>query len=303
MPDFTYTISPEDKDTRLDHFLVKQFPTFSRSKIQKAVKEGNVMINNEKITPHHFLKEGDVITGAFEIKIQKPELIANKDITVDVIHEASDYLIINKSAGLIVHQSDIHPEHDTLVNGLLGRYPEIKNLGDDPQRPGIVHRLDKEVSGLMVIPRTKEFYDHMKKQFQEGKVYKEYIGIVHGILSHKADDITLSITRSKTEGHKMAARNDGSGRPAKTSYEVLHEGQNYSMVSVVIHTGRTHQIRVHMNAIGHPLVGDQTYTNGNFKAKDVGRILLHAHRIIFTDLEGKEQEYLSDFPDDWFDYV
>lgn len=294
---FTFTISdPKDVDTRLDHFLITKFPHLSRNQIQKAIKNGTIQVNNAPVPPHHFLRANETITGSQPQAAITAVPTPNPKITLVVKEATPDYLIVDKPAGLITHQSTTHPENDTLVNALLARYPELAHIGDDPLRPGIVHRLDKEVSGLMIIARTQAMFEHLKKQFQEHTIYKEYTGVVHGTLSHKVGEINLPIARSLTRQGRMAARTDGTGRAAATSYEVISENPNTSVLKIVIHTGRTHQIRVHLSSLGYPLVGDELYQTKHITVKKLGRVLLHATKLRFTDLAGVEREYVSQPP-------
>ncbi|OGY81490.1 MAG: hypothetical protein A3F54_02580 [Candidatus Kerfeldbacteria bacterium RIFCSPHIGHO2_12_FULL_48_17] len=299
MPDqtFTFTISdPKDVDTRLDHFLIAKFPHLSRNQIQKAVKNGTIQVNHKKVPPHHFLRHNEIITGTQPQAAATAVATPNSKIRLDIKEETPDYLIVDKPAGLITHQSTTHPENDTLVNALLARYPELIRIGDDALRPGIVHRLDREVSGLMIIARTQPMFEHLKKQFQDHTIYKEYTGVVHGTLSRKVGEINLPIARSLTRPGHMAARTDGTGRAAATSYEVISENPTTSVLKIVIHTGRTHQIRVHLSSMGYPLVGDELYQTKHIKVKKLGRVLLHATKLRFTDLAGGQREYVSQSP-------
>lgn len=237
-----------------------------------------------------------------------------------IIYEDENYLVINKPAGLIVHGGPGIKEA-TLVDWLLGRWPEIKEVGDDPIRPGLVHRLDKEVSGLMVIAKTRDSFSGLKAQFQDREVNKQYLALVHGNLKPEAGEINFPIKRS-SQGHKMAAmplnaenllsrrlpkgRDQGNidgyfqARPAKTEFQVIKHFPNYTLVRAKIETGRTHQIRVHFLALGHPLVGDPLYYNKSSQARnrklDLGRIFLVAERLAFKDLSGQTKEFRIELP-------
>lgn len=292
-----------EKNIRLDKFLVSRYPEISRARIQKAITDGLVLVNNKKPSKHYFLKPADQINinfAADEINRQKEiNLAPNKKIKLDIIFADDNYIVVNKPANMIVHPSDIHPADDTLVNGLLAYCPDLKNIGEDPTRPGIVHRLDKDVSGLLVAAKTPAAFTDLKKQFQNHQVYKEYIALVHGRPSKKHDFIKFNIERSKTNGRKMAAKPDNSGREAITEYEVVKEFNNYSLLKVIIHTGRTHQIRVHLNALGYPLVGDNVYCPKSLKSNvDLHRIFLHAHILKFANLAGETLEFKKDLPTD-----
>lgn len=227
----------------------------------------------------------------------KVELTPNAAVPFSVITETPDYIVINKSAGVIVHQSDNHPEPDTLTNGLIARYPELVGIGEDPLRPGMMHRLDQGASGVMVIARTQAMYEHLKKQFQEHTLQKQYTVLVHGKFSRDTGEIRLNIARSAKDYTKMAARPNDTGKTAVTKYEVLKQYERYTLLAVDIETGRTHQIRVHMSSFDHPVVGEQVYLPKHFKSRlQPGRLFLHATKLTFTDLTGQTVQYTAPLP-------
>lgn len=239
-----------------------------------------------------------------------------------IIFENSDYLVINKPAGLIVHGGPGITE-PVLTDWLRKKYPEIENIGDDPLRPGIVHRLDKEASGLMIITKTQKAFDYFKKQFQKRKIVKKYLALAHGRISKDDDIINFPIKRSK-DGYKMAAlpvssetisdknkpnnrdrgtlRAQEDSKEAITEFSVLNRYINYTLLDVKIKTGRTHQIRVHFYAYGHPLVGDPLYWTKKTKVKNeklkLGRIFLVARELSFKDLDGEKQIFSIEPPTD-----
>lgn len=239
-----------------------------------------------------------------------------------IIFENNDYLVINKPAGLIVHGGTGITE-PVLTDWLRTKYPEIENVGDDPIRPGIVHRLDKEASGLMIIAKTQKAFNYFKKQFQTRKIVKKYLTLVHGQISKDEDIIAFPIRRSK-DGYKMAAlpvssetisdknkpnnrdrgtlRAQDESKEAITEFCVLHRYINYTLLDIKIKTGRTHQIRVHLYAYGHPLVGDPLYWTKKTKVKNekikLGRIFLVAYELSFKDLSGEKQKFIIDIPVD-----
>jgi 23S rRNA pseudouridine1911/1915/1917 synthase len=244
----------------------------------------------------------------------------------EIIFENDDYLVINKPAGLAVHGGG-NIKEETLADLLLKKYPQIKNVGDDPIRPGIVHRLDKEVSGLMVVAKNQETFSNLKNQFKDRDVNKEYIALVHGKTVNDFGEINFPIKRS-SEGYKMAAmplntadllsrrqpkeRDKGNldgffkAREAITEYTVIKRFVNYTLLQVKIKTGRTHQIRVHFHALGHPLVGDNLYFNKKSKAQNkkinLGRIFLMAAKLSFKDKNKETQSFSLELPqelDDW----
>lgn len=241
-------------------------------------------------------------------------------MTPRIIFEDKNYLVVNKPAGLAVHGGG-NIKEPTLADWLIARYPAIISVGDDVSRPGIVHRLDKDVSGLLVVAKTQAAFEHLKEQFKGREINKEYIALVHGQLSVDEGEINFPIKRSQA-GHKMAAlplnaakllsrphprgRDQGNisglfkAREAATSFKTLKKFVNYTLVRVKIKTGRTHQIRVHFFAYGHPLVGDNLYFTKKTKAKNkklnLGRIFLVADRLSFRDLKGEKQSFSLDLP-------
>jgi len=245
-----------------------------------------------------------------------------KKLKAITIFENDDYLIINKPAGLIVHGGPGITE-EVLTDWLRKSYPKIENIGDDPLRPGIVHRLDKEASGLIVIAKNQKAFLHFKKQFQNRQVTKKYTALVHGQISKDEDIINFPIRRAR-DGYKMAAlpvssttigdknkpnnRDRGTlkaqedSKEAVTEFKVVKHYINYTLLDVKIKTGRTHQIRVHFYAYGHPLLGDPLYFTKKTKVKNqkvnLGRIFLVARDLTFKDLNGEKQQYIIDLPNE-----
>lgn len=287
-------ITEENQGERLDKFLTNNLPEKSRSQWQKAIKAGLVFVNNKKPAVHYFLKSGDNLFVADDEPNQK----IRKNLELPVVHEDANFLIIDKPANLTVHPANDNYPEETLIDLLLKKYPELKDVGEDKLRPGITHRLDKEVSGLIAIAKNQAAFKHLKNLFQNRLVDKEYLALVHGHLSKPYGLIDLPIEFSADSRLKMAARpKSQGGKEAITEYEVLEEIKNYSLLKVKIKTGRTHQIRVHLNAIGHPVVGDAVYHPAKMKAKELGRLFLHAAYLSFNDLNGERQEFRSDLPE------
>lgn len=225
------------------------------------------------------------------------------DSPFDVIYEDPDVLVIVKPAGLLVHKVLGKEEEVTLADLLVERYPEIKGVGEKPERPGIIHRLDKDVSGLMVVARNQAAFEFMKKQFQERTMKKEYIALVHGNLSKDEDTIRLKIARSREKARMVARPENQEGRDAVTHYTVLDRWRNYDLVNIKIETGRTHQIRVHFHALGHPLVGDPLYKIRGIKPKALGRVFLHATKLTLTLPSGEVKTFDSPLPQDLADVL
>jgi 23S rRNA pseudouridine1911/1915/1917 synthase len=223
---------------------------------------------------------------------------ANALVHLPILAETADYIVINKPSGVVVHQAQQHPEPDTVVNGLLALYPELATVGDDATRPGIVQRLDQDVSGVMVIARTQVMFEHLKLQFQQHLVSKHYLALVHGKMTRPDGEINFPIARSAKDFTKMAARPDETGKQAVTRYTVLHQYQQYAYLDVEILTGRTHQIRVHLNAINHPLVGEQVYKPKKLVSRlQPGRPFLHAAQLSFALPDGSLVGFQAPLPD------
>lgn len=287
------TITSETANTRLDICLARAFPLQSRSYWQKLIKRGDILINNKSETAHIHVCAGDIITIAKQL--QQPLLLPSYKL----IHQAENFLIIDKPAQTVVHPDSIHPQGTTLIDAILRDFPDIRDVGSQKQRPGIVHRLDKNVSGVMVIARTNTMYQHLKHQFAQRTVVKQYIALVHGHVKELHKDITIPITRSSRTGKMVARNQDHTAREAYTSYVLDRYIGPYSLLNVQIHTGRTHQIRVHLYAIGHPVVGDTMYASKRLKhPKKLSRIFLHSHKLGFQDTSNVDQKFISPLPED-----
>jgi 23S rRNA pseudouridine1911/1915/1917 synthase len=230
----------------------------------------------------------------------------------DIIEQTDDYVVIVKPAGLLVHPADSSPDEPTLVDWLVEKFPQIKTVGDEPElRPGIVHRLDREASGLMVIALNQKTFDALKMQFQDRTIEKEYLVLVHGKMLREFGEINLPIGRM-SRGGRMAAHSSNyeEGNEARTEYFVEKRFSTTTLLRVHIHTGRTHQIRVHMFSLQHPVVGDTLYPLKKFGKTKMGkafplppRLCLHAARLVFTDNTGARKEFLAELPPDFANYL
>lgn len=282
---------------RADKYISDELDEIPREKIKDFIKASLIKVNNEKVKPSTKLKMGDEIfidDSLFEVAELIPE-----DIPLDIVYENDDYAIINKQKNLIVHPAGSIVT-STLVNALLFKYgyDGLSHIGGE-DRPGIVHRLDKDTTGLMVIAKNNESYRYLKTLFETRQVRKEYLAIVFGNFSEKTGRIENFMDRDPHNRRKMAVR--PSGRKAITEYEVLSEVDGFSLVRVHIITGRTHQIRVHMTSINHPLLGDPVY--GNFKHKfNLTYPLLHCTHLAFKDKNGKEMVFDKKVPEDFEKY-
>lgn len=302
-------ISQELAGQRLDKFLTdyqEQILGFSRNQAQKMIKAGIILLNGQTAASHQKLKPGDLvkITGRPEeiASLRQPDKITAIEPDIQLIDQTADYLVINKPSGLAAHGQAGY----TLADWLVKKYPAIKKIGDDPERPGIVHRLDKDVSGLMVIAKTQDAFDCLKKQFQRRTVKKEYTALACGQIKKEHGLINFPIKRAK-EGYKMAAipatlkgRPSENGRPAETEFQITKKFINYTLLKIKIKTGRTHQIRVHLSAYGHPLLGDNIYGTAKTrlinKKLNTQRVFLVADRLSFKDLSGEEHSFTLNLP-------
>lgn len=306
MEQFDFVIDPSSAAKRLDHVLQARFTAFSRSRIQKAIKEGAISVNDKHVAVHHFLKSGDHIQGSLE----EPSVLTctpNTNLKIPIIAETTDYIVIDKPSGIVVHQAEGHRDADTIANWVVAHDPTIASVGEDPLRPGIMHRLDAGVSGCMVIARTQTMYNHLKRAFQTREVKKTYMGLVYGVMPDRGGTIDFHIARSATKEGKMAARPRATPdtehmaptdeREAVTEYTVVRQYQSYALLEVRPQTGRTHQIRVHLYALGYPIVGDPLYQPKEERRPMVERIFLHATQLSFIDLEGQKQTFTSPLPE------
>jgi 23S rRNA pseudouridine1911/1915/1917 synthase len=289
-------IVPESANgQRIDTFLATQIE-LSRSQIQKLIKEGVVTLSGSSVRPNARVETSSVIFYP-ETEIETATKTGPAPI-LNVLFEDDDVMVIDKPAGLIVHQASPKDVEPNVVDALLELHPNIIEVGDNPIRPGIVHRLDKDVSGVMVIAKTQEAFEHLKKQFQDRTVEKEYIGLVYGPLSEDHAFINLKIARSKSRGRMVARPVSQEGKDSITEYSIIERLKTTTHIRVNIHTGRTHQIRVHMHALGHPLVGDKLYKLKKMKYRtiELDRIFLHARRLVFTLLSGERKLIEVDLP-------
>jgi 23S rRNA pseudouridine1911/1915/1917 synthase len=289
----TLCCQPEHVRMRLDKFLFINFSDYSRSYFHTLIEDKLITVNNILIQkPSYTLKEGDVVTVTFPP--QKMYDLTPQQVEFDVIDIQEDFIVINKPAGLVVHAGQSNKDEISLVNGLLYRFSELNSLVTtaDGFRPGIVHRIDRDTSGLLLVARTHKGHIALNKMFHDRSINKTYITIVHGHPS-KEGQITLSIGRDPKERHKMASAGIGN-RQAITNYKSIAYYPLHTLVAANIITGRTHQIRVHFSAIGHSVVGDQTYGK---KTHLINRQALHAWQLTFT-YQGKQYCYRQHIPED-----
>jgi 23S rRNA pseudouridine1911/1915/1917 synthase len=229
------------------------------------------------------------------------EKFIDKNKKIEIIFKSQDFLIINKPANLLVHKTEKSFE-PTLVDFLLKSYPEIKDVGENPLRAGIVHRLDKEVSGLMIIPLNQNAFNHFKNEFKNRKVEKEYLALVHGQVK-KEGIITLPLVKDKGKILLAKSIDLEKIKESWTEYKVVKIFKDFTLLKIKTKTGRTHQIRIHLKSIGHPIVGDKKYKIKRQKIIDLGRIFLHAYKLGFYDLNNHWQEFQIDLPKELKDFL
>ncbi len=272
----------------------------SRSLAASAVSTGHILVNGKKRRPSYTVKAGDYISGKLPCSTQLhyPEPIS---MPLDIVFEDRHIMVVNKEAGLVVHPGAGNLSR-TLVNGLLAHDSSIAKVGDDPLRPGIVHRLDKDTSGLLAVAKTSQALTFLQKEFSCRRVRKWYLALVHGAGLADTGEIDLPIGRHHVHRKRMAV-DHVKGKPAKTSWEVVRRFEDLCLVRIRLYTGRTHQIRVHFRALGHPLVGDSVY--GFRKKKKLPSAfpvhqMLHAWKLAFSHpWSGRQMEYQAPLPPQW----
>ena len=292
------TAESDDAGKRLDQFLRQQLPEFSRSRIQEWIKGGRVLVNSQAARASHVVRAGEAID--VEPADPPPLHATPEEIPLNVLYEDDDVVAIDKPAGMIVHAgAGVHS--GTLVNALLHRFSVLSGVGG-ALRPGIVHRLDRFTSGVLLVAKNDAAHQSLAAQFSGRKVEKVYLALVHGSLKQESGRIERPIARDPVRRIRMTARLS-EGRAAWSEYRVLRRWAHVTLLEVKIGTGRTHQIRVHLSSIGHPVVGDTLYgAPGNSR---LDRYFLHAHRIRFhrpstgeqvevvSPLAAELEEYLS----------
>ncbi len=294
------TAASGDAGRRLDLFIAQHVPSLSRTRVQELIGEGNVRVDGRAAKSAHRVSAGEVIEVAV---VPRPALVAApEDLPLDILLVDDDFVIVNKPAGMVVHAGAGHAR-GTLVNALLHRLGKLSGAGG-ALRPGIVHRLDKDTSGALVVARNDKAHEHLAEQFRSRNVRKIYLALVHGKMPRDSGTISLPISRDPHRRTRMTAR-ESKGRHARTDWRVIARLDRCTLVEAVLHTGRTHQIRAHFAAIGHPIVGDTLYGAprvlhaGKRNLPLLERNFLHAARIGFSHPStGAWVEVLAPLPRD-----
>lgn len=303
--EFSYVISDDDTGKRLDQSVSDHLENISRSQAAGLIRDEAIRVGNSKKKPGYKVKPGDCVHG----RIPPPETLklAPEAIPLDVIFEDRHLIVLNKQAGIVVHPSPGHFS-GTLVNALLNYFPELHNIGG-VERPGIVHRLDKDTSGLIVIAKTSAAHLKLSQMFKQREIYKSYIALAYGEPDEESGVITHPIGRHPADRKKMSV-NSRNGRDAVTEWHVAKRFPGCSLIKCVIKTGRTHQIRVHLSAINHPIIGDPVYTKGRKKMagkkhqielllKTATRQMLHSEEMAMGHpITGERMSFTAPLPMD-----
>ena len=296
-------ISDEAVGTRLDSFLASRIEAISRTRLQRAIEDGDVLVNNRIVKASYRLRPADEI----EIDLPEPAPVAilAEPIPLNIVYEDVDLVVVDKPAGIVVHPG-AGIESGTLANALVYHFNELSGVAGRI-RPGIVHRIDRETSGLLVVAKNDQAHENLSDQFRDRLVFKMYVALVYGQMSRERGEVEANIGRSSNNRTRMAVLKGGAGRPARTIFQVDRRFQELTLLSVEIKSGRTHQIRVHLSYIGHPVVGDTAYGQGREntvqdvitrqRIKSLGRHFLHSSRLAFEHPTSHERmEFSSSLP-------
>ena len=300
----TFQIEPEDAGKRFDAFLSEKIENWSRSRLQKLIDDGEAAVNGNQVKSSYKLRADDEIEielAALPVKSFEPE-----EIPLEIIYEDEWLAVINKPAGMVVHPG-AGILNGTLANAIAYHFKLQTADSKYENRVGIVHRLDKDTSGLIVVAKTEEMHEQLSEQFREREVFKSYVALVHGEMEGKEGTIDQPIAREKHNRTKMAIRKHG--RSALSLWKVRKRFEKFTLLNVEIKTGRTHQIRVHLMSVNHPVVGDETYNGGRDKSvkdlnvrraiADLNRFFLHAERLSFTHPQTSERlEFYVPMPEE-----
>ena len=293
---YKYIVKNESQGKRLDKYVTEQNTEITRTAVQRLIDEKNILVNGKEQKASYKVNENDVV----EVEVPEPKKIEIKaeDIPIELIYEDSDIVVVNKPKGMVVHPGNGNLD-GTLVNAIMAKCEgSLSGIGGEI-RPGIVHRIDKDTSGLLIVAKNDKAHVNLSEQIKEHKVKKTYIALVRGVVKENEATIDMPIGRSKTDRKKMAVCKDG--KNAVTHIKVLKRWEHYTLLQVNIETGRTHQIRVHLSYIGYPIIGDYTYSNGKNEFGVVGQCL-HAQKLEFKhpitnkimELEAPLPEYFQE---------
>lgn len=270
---------PEDVGQRLDRSLASELAGWSRTRIQHLIASGAVLVNGHASKPGYILRAGDEILLDPASRQPQATQVEPRPLPLDIVYEDADLLVINKASGMVVHPAPGHTA-DTLVNALLARYPALQEA-DSGLRPGIVHRLDRDTSGLILVAKNARTQAALIEQMQRHEIVKRYLALVEGVVGLDQGSIDAPIGRDPRHRQQMAVTMSGS-RQARTHFRVQERFARHTLLLIQLETGRTHQIRVHLKAIGYPVAGDPVYGSGNTRIGGLRRQFLHACQIQLT---------------------
>jgi 23S rRNA pseudouridine1911/1915/1917 synthase len=274
------TIEPEQVGMRLDRYLTSLLKGLSRTSVQQLILEAAVLVNDKSVKAGYALRLHDTIYIMRTIPSVPQNNVIQQALPLEIVYEDADLLVVNKAAGMVVHPAPGHHD-DTLVNALLARYAELR-VNESDVRPGIVHRLDRDTSGLLIVAKNMRTQAAVVEQMKRHEVVKRYLALVEGTVALDSGTIDAPIGRNPRHRQQMAITASGS-REARTHFRVLERFSHYTLLLLQLETGRTHQIRVHLKAIGHPVVGDSVYGSGRKHASMLAqRQFLHAYQLQFT---------------------
>ena len=287
-----FSVEDNDAGKRLDIWLTEKISDITRSHVQKLIAEGLVKVNGKSVKVGYKLSGGDVVEVR-EFETEETEYLP-ENLPLDILYEDADIIVINKARSMTVHPAET-VRHGTLVNALLYHCKDLSGI-NGVKRPGIVHRLDKDTSGVMVVAKNDAAHVNLAKQIAEKTARRTYLAIVHGVLTDNVGIITGAIGRDKSDRKRMAITPDG--KSAITEFKVLERFKEFTYVECKLQTGRTHQIRVHMKAIGHPLLGDSKYTSRK-NPFDICAQALHSHTLtLIHPTTGKQMTFTAPLPRD-----
>lgn len=295
-----FVVSQEESNQRLDKYLSSKLENFSRTFISKSIDEGNVLLNDKPTKGSTKVKEGDIII--FNAIVEKEIDITPEDIPLDIVYEDDDILIINKEQGMVVHPAAGHHEH-TLVNAILNHCQNSLSNVNGEIRPGIVHRIDKDTSGLICVAKNDAAHLFLAEQLKDHTMSRTYVAIVKGVIKENSGEINLPIGRDPHNRKKMAVTSTNS-KEAVTYFKVLSRFTNHTLVECHLKTGRTHQIRVHFAYISHPVEGDPLYSGKHFdELYDKGQLLVAVKLKLIHPRTKKEMEFSIDYPQYFKDII
>jgi 23S rRNA pseudouridine1911/1915/1917 synthase len=291
----TWQVQPEHAGQRLDRYLVATLGAVSRTSVQQLIAEGGVLINGRASKAGYMLRPGDEVTMLKEAGTPRPQEISSQPLPLNIVYEDEDLLIINKVPGMVVHPAPGHYD-DTLVNALLARYPSLQAAEGAP-RPGIVHRLDRDTSGLLIVAKNARTQAALTEQMKRHEVVKRYLALVEGVVPLDSGSIDAPIGRDPRHRQQMNITATA-GREARTRFRVLERFARHTLLLIQLETGRTHQIRVHLRAIGYPVAGDRVY-GGSRQSLPLHRQFLHAYQLEFAHpTTGQRMMFEAPLPED-----